>query len=246
MNKRTFIRGFGYTAAVPTALPIPLPNQDRRDSARYTIPEAAAYIAVPERTMRSWFRGDHRLFRPTYERGSSVFLSFFDVTEAYVIETLRTHWEFKPRKLRKIVKFLRKTTGNNRPLLRQLGVIKEFQALVIPSRQKGKIVHTDIAGDENLVFEDFVKTLAVRIKRDSKGKPVLLYPGDSTIEDSLPVSMDPDVMSGELVVTGTRIPVARIMANYTAGKSADQIADSYGLGRDLIRKVILHFEPEET
>jgi len=195
--------------------------------------------------MRSWFRGDSRIFAPTYENGPAIFLSFFDVTEAYVIETLRTHWDFKPRKLRKIVNFLRKSTGHNRPLLRRLGVIKEFQALVLPSRQKGQIVHTDIAGDENYVFEDFVKTLAVRIKRDSKGKPVLLYPGDSTVEDNLPVSMDPDVMSGELVVTGTRIPASRIMANYLAGKSADKIADSYGLDRDLIRKVIQHFEREE-
>jgi len=48
--------------------------------------------------------------------------------------------------------------------------------------------------------------------------------------------MDPDVMSGELVVTGTRIPAARIMANYLAGKSAKQIADSYGLGSRDIRK----------
>ena len=244
MNRLTFRRVFGYTAAMPAALPRSTPNQDRRDQARYTIPEAAAYIAVPERTMRSWFRGDRRLFNPTYARGSSIFLSFFDVTEAYVIETLRTHWEFKPRKLRKIVHYLRKTTGNNRPLLRQLGIIKEFQNLVLPSRQKGKIVHTDIAGDENLVFEEFVKTLAVRIKRDSKGKPALLYPGDSTIEDSLPVSMDPDVMSGELVVTGTRIPAVRIMENYYAGKSAEKIADSYGLDRDRIRKVINHFERE--
>jgi uncharacterized protein (DUF433 family) len=194
--------------------------------------------------MRSWFRGDQRIFKPTYERGGSIFLSFFDVTEAYVIETLRTHWDFKPRKLRNIVRFLRKK--HNRPLLRQLGVIKEFQNLVLPSRQKGKIIHTDIAGDENLVFDEFVKTLAVRIKRDSKGKPVLLYPGDSSIEDSLPVSMDPDVMSGELVVTGTRIPAARIMANYYAGKSADHIADSYRLDRDLIKKVIQHFEREKA
>ena len=140
--------------------------------------------------------------------------------------------------------FLRKSSGRGRPLLRQLGVIKEFQALVVPSRQKGRVIHTDIAGDENLVFEDFVKTLAVRIKRDARGKPVQLYPGDSTIEDSLPVSMDPDVMSGELVVTGTRIPASRIMANYLAGKSAEQIADSYRLSRDLVWKVVRHFEPE--
>lgn len=244
MDLRTFRKIFGDDSAVPISLPSPLPNQDRRDQARYTIPEAAAYISVPERTMRSWFRGDRRLFRPTYEQGSSIFLSFFDVTEAYVIETLRTHWDFKPRKLRKIVTFLRNKTGHGRPLLKQVGVIKEFQALVVPSRQKGKIIHTDIAGDENLVFEDFVKTLAVRIKRDAKGKPVLLYPGDSTIDDSLPVSMDPDVMSGELVVTGTRIPASRIMANYLAGKTPEKIADSFRLSRDLISKVIQHFEPE--
>jgi uncharacterized protein (DUF433 family) len=246
MNKRTFTRIFGNTAAVPSLKPQLASGQDRRDIPRYSIPEAAAFIAVPQRTMRSWFRGDHRLFTPTYERGSSIFLSFYDVTEAYVIESLRTHWDFDPRKLRKTVARLREKSRYQRPLLHVLSVIPEFQSLIASVSERGRLIHLDVHHDENLVFDDFVKTMAVRITRDSKGKPVRIFPGLDDDAKNKPVSMDPDVLSGQLVVTGTRIPAAMIMAKHLAGKSAEEIASSYRLDSDLIRKVLQHFEREKS
>lgn len=56
MTKRTFGRIFEYTYAVPSALAKSHLNTDKRDRARYSIPEAASFISVPERTMRSWLR----------------------------------------------------------------------------------------------------------------------------------------------------------------------------------------------
>jgi uncharacterized protein (DUF433 family) len=191
--------------------------------------------------MRSWFRGEHRIFKPTYERGSSVYLSFYDVTEAYVIESLRTHWGFDPRKLRKTIARLRDRSRYERPLLHTLSVIPEFQNIIVPVSGRGSVVHVDVHHDENLVFEDFVRTMAVRITRDSKGKPVRIFPGTDDAETK-PVSMDPDVLSGQLVVTGTRIPAAMVLAKHLAGKSAEEIASSYRLDSDLIRKVLEHFE----
>ena len=221
-------------------------GQDRRNLGRYSIPEAAEYISVPQRTMRSWFLGDRRIFTPAFHKGGSVLLSFYDVTEAYVIEVLRSHWDFNPHKLRKALDRLRANTRFQRPLLRrELSVIPEFQNLVATVPEKGKYVHVDVAHDGNLVFSDFVQTMAMRITRDSKGSPVRIFPGKDADSKAVPVSMDPDVMSGELVVTGTRIPAKMILAKNQAGKSADEIADSYHLDRDLIRKVLQHFEREQ-
>ena len=93
-----------------------------------------------------------------------------------------------------------------------------------------------LAHGQNLVFDEFIRSMGMRIRRDSRGRPIRLFPWRDSDSNGQPVSMDPDVMSGELVVTGTRIPAARIMANYLAGKSAKQIADSYGLGSRDIRK----------
>jgi uncharacterized protein (DUF433 family) len=213
---------------------------------RYSIPEASAFIGVPSRTMRSWFLGQRRIFTPSFRKGDSVLLSFYDVTEAYVIEMLRSHWDFNPRRLRKSLARLRKNSRFDRPLLRQeLSVIPEFQNLVASIPEKGVRVHVDVAHDGNLVLPEFVKSMGMRITRDSKGKPVRIYPWKESGSEDAPVSMDTEVMSGELVVAGTRIPAKRIVAKSASGKSADEIADSYRLDRDLIRKVLLHFEREK-
>lgn len=221
-------------------------GQDKRDVGRYSIPEAATFIAVPQRTMRRWFLGEHRFFKPSFHRGSNVLLSFNDVTEAYIVESLRNHWDFGPHSIRKILEQLRKKTKLERPLVqRPLAVIPEFKSVVAMVPSKGKTIYPDIAHDQNLVFDHFVSSMGMRIQRDSRGKPVRIFPWKDSDSKEQPVSMDPDVMSGELVVTGTRIPAARIMANYLAGKRAEQIADSYGLDRDLVQKVIQHFEREK-
>jgi len=246
MNKQTFRRVFGYTAAMQTSMPKLASKQDKRDLGRYSIPEAAAFISVPQRTMRSWFLGDRRIFTPAFENKGSVLLSFYDVTEAYIIEVLRSHWDFNPRRLRSALARLRTNKRFARPLLRrELSVIPEFQNLVATVPEKGNFVHIDVAHDGNLVFSDFVKTMAMRIERDAKGHPVRIFPGRDAESGDVPVSMDPDVMSGELVVTGTRIPAKMILAKKMSGKTAEEIADSYHLDRDLILKVLQHFEREK-
>ena len=172
--------------------------------------------------------------------------AFYDVTEAYGLEMRRSHWDFHPRRLRKSLARLRKNSRFERPLLRQeLSVIPEFQNLVATIPEKGVHVHVDVAHDGNLVLPEFVKSMGLRITRDSKGKPVRIYPWKESGSEDAPVSMDTEVMSGELVVTGTRIPAKRIVAKSASGKSAEEIADSYRLDRDLIRKVLLHFEREK-
>jgi uncharacterized protein (DUF433 family) len=246
MNRQTFRRVFGYTSAVPAKMPQLASGQDKRDLGRYSIPEAASFISMPQRTMRSWFLGDHRIFTPSFHKGDSVFLSFNDVTEAYIVESLRNHWGFHPKAVRRIIAELRRKTRMERPLLyRELSVIPEFQSVVATIPDKGTRVHVDVAHSQNLVFDEFVQTMAMRVTRDSKGRPVRIYPGCDAASADTPVSMDPDVMSGELVVTGTRIPAKMILAKQLSGKSAEEIADSYHLDRDLIRNVLQHFEREK-
>jgi uncharacterized protein (DUF433 family) len=246
MKNQTLKRVLGYTAAVPADMPQLGSGQDRRDLGRYTIPEAAAFIAMPQRTMRSWFLGDRRILMPAFQHGNSVLLSFNDVTEAYIVEMLRDHWDFNPRRIRKALAVLRSSTRMDRPLLhRELPVIPEFQSLVATIPHKGQHLHVDVAHDQNLVFNEFVQTMAMRISRDSRGKPVRIYPGKNMENSDMPVSIDPEVLSGELVVSGTRIPARMILAKSLSGKSADEIADSYHLDRDLVRKVLQHFEREK-
>ncbi len=242
MNIRTFRETFDYTLSV-SPRPQLEQGQDRRELGRYSIPQAAAFIGMPQRTMRRWFLGNSRLFKPSYHHRATVLLSFYDVTEAYIIEVLRTHYEYSPVRLRTVVEGLRNSSKLDRPLAqRELYAIPQFQSLVDRRIQRGQQVNIDYAHHGNLVFDPFVTALGKRIERDSKGRAVRIYPSMNTESEEVPVSMDPDVLSGELVVSGTRIPATLLYAKKLSGKTAEEIASSYHLEPELIRKVLSHFE----
>jgi uncharacterized protein (DUF433 family) len=249
-NMRTFLRTFDYTFDVPSAKPQPVAGQDKRDLARYSIPEAAAYLSMPPRTMRNWFLGPRNIFTPTYREGSTVYLSFNDLTEAYVIEVLRTHHAFNPVRIRASLAQLRKKTKLDKPLAqRELYAIREFQNLVDVRRYRGRKEYVDLAHNRNLVFESFVTSLGKRIERDRRGQATRLFPWKNADSDEAPLSIDPDVLSGELVVSGTRIPAQLILGRYTSGKTVEEIARLYQLSTDLVRRVLSYFErqrPQEV
>ena len=242
---RAFERRFGYTSDVHPRPKIAV-GQDKRDVGRYSIPEAAGYLAVPSRTMRRWFLGERRLFTPSYHRGDNVLLSFNDVTEAYIIEVLRNHYDFSPIKLRRIVQKLREKSNLDKPLAqREFYAIPEFQSFVDRRIVKGTKANIDLAHEDNLVFDEFVAALGKRVQRDGRGRACRLYPWKESSSDESPLSMDPDVLSGELVVSGTRIPATMLYAKKLSGKTATQIARSYHLKPALIRKVLNYFEREK-
>ena len=219
------------------------PGQDKRDLGRYSIPEASAYLSVPPRTMRSWFLGERKIFTPAYRNGSTVYLSFNDVTEAYVIEVLRNHFEYNPVRIRAALKALRKKTKLEKPLAqRELYAIPEFQNLVDVQRYRGGADYVDLAHNENFVFEEFVTSLGKRIQRDRRGRATRIYPWKDADSDDSPLSMDPDVLSGDLVISGTRIPAELIWGRHMSGRTVTDIAELYKLSTDLVRKVLSYFE----
>jgi uncharacterized protein (DUF433 family) len=244
VNRKTFLKAFGYTAIVPSSTHLRV-TKDKRDLGRYSIPEAAGFIGMPERTMRRWFLGSKRLFRPSYQHQKNVLLSFNDVTEAYIVDVLRSHYEYSPRRLRVVVEGLRVSSKLDRPLAqREFYAIPEFQSLVDRRVHKGTTVNIDYAHHGNLVFDPFVISLGKRIQRDSKGRAQRIFPWRHVDSEDVPLSIDPDVLSGDLVVSGTRIPATMIYAKKLEGKTAEEIAHSYHLEPELIAKVINHFERE--
>jgi uncharacterized protein (DUF433 family) len=56
------------------------------------------------------------------------------------------------------------------------------------------------------------------------------------------VSLDPDVMSGRLVVTGTRIPVSILLRRKLDGEPPEKIAEDYKISADLVKKALQHIE----
>ena len=113
-------------------------GQDLRDIPTYTIPEAAAFLAVPARTMQAWFSFKNRLLRPASDYGGKLaLLSFGDVTEAYTLEVLRSFYQLPMRSLRHVLENAKAETGPAHPLLdADLRVL--FKGLVLKRPSRGQ------------------------------------------------------------------------------------------------------------
>ena len=59
---------------------------------------------------------------------------------------------------------------------------------------------------------------------------------------SRPVSIDPEVLSGRLVVTGTRIPVNVLLGMKITHRTSQHIAENYGLDIEAVEKALQHVE----
>ncbi len=95
-----------------------------------------------------------------------------------------------------------------------------------------------------LAIPELVDLIGQRIIKDSNGSPSTIFPWRllSNEENSRPVSLNPEIMSGRLVVTGTRIPVRVILSMKQANKTENDIARIYGLDVETVKKALLHIE----
>ena len=59
-------------------------------------------------------------------------------------------------------------------------------------------------------------------------------------DPSRPVSMNPNIMSGRLVVQGTRIPVCALLESKRSGAKIQDIARDYDLDPDTVEKFLIH------
>lgn len=209
----------------------------------YSIPEAATFLAIPHRTLHEWFRGENRLFHPAGSYRSYSLLSFRDLSEAYMVHILKTVHNLSMNSIRKSLESLRKESKSRNPLI-NLDVKLFAKSLVLnkpPRGARGREV-VDLSHSRQLALGDIVDVFSKRILQDDKGQPLAIWPWRLFERDheSRPLSIDPDVMSGNLVVFGTRIPARILLGMRHANKSTEAIAKGYRLDPELVNKALLH------
>ena len=227
------------------------PHQDARTLPTYTIPEAAAMLAINRWTMTDWYEGPRPVLMPsgTYlNKGHIKLLSFRDLEEAYKVHLLRTKHGKSMQYLQAAFVDARKITKSKHPLLDfQIIVFKQL-GLDMPPKGKHprKMIPLGSASQMTLYIPDVVEAWGHRIMQDTQGRGQQIFPWKEadTDEVSRPVSIDANVLSGRLVVTGTRIPVEVLRGYYEAGRSIEKIAELYTLDVDTVRKALHHFESE--
>jgi uncharacterized protein (DUF433 family) len=194
--------------------------------------------------MNYWY-GDSPILTPSGRVGSTTLLSFRDAAEAYVLELLRSFYGFHLGALRRVIDNFKAETRLRRPLLEaDLYVVLGNVVLKKPAKGAQPVRMIDLAHERNLVFPELVDMIGKRVLRDRTRAPYRLYPWRlaSPKDESMPVSMEPDVMSGRLVVSGTRVPVTVLIGMKAQGQTLGEIARSYHLEVGAVEKALLHIE----
>ncbi|MFI5118007.1 MAG: DUF433 domain-containing protein [Terriglobales bacterium] len=243
--------------------PVRQRGQDIRTLPTYTIPEAAAFLAIPRRTLASWYEGDEPILKASgrysasassgkvlqrqirnvllaTELGTVHLLSYRDIEEAYRVFLLRERFDFSFQFLRTSMRNARKMFRSSHPLQRADAVKECLHDLIYdkPARAgKPRTVTSLGRKPGQQLVEEVANMFSERIEA---GHFIFPWRFAATDHTSRPVSMNPNIMSGRLVVAGTRIPVTTLLGQKRTGRNVDEIASDYGLEPQTVQQALTH------
>jgi uncharacterized protein (DUF433 family) len=224
-------------------------GQDLRDYPTYTVPEAAASLGMSRRTLQSWI-ADDPIWKVSGAKYAVPLLSFRDLAQAYYVEIVRKHFSLSMRKTREVLLLARKESRAPYPLLnRNIRLFFKHIILTKPARGKQPRRDIDLSQHRQLSIPQVVDMFASRVERVRGGEVAKLFPwrywSPGKNQDA-PVTIDPEVLSGRLVVTGTRIPVQVLLSRKSSGESIPRLAHDYELSEETINLALSHIEPLRT
>lgn len=222
--------------------PVRRPRQRLDELPTYTIPEAAQTLAIPTRTMFDWYGGRAPVLIPSATIGAMRLLSYRDLEEAYRVHLLRTKYGFALQYLRRAMTYARQKFRTPHPL-RRADAIKECMSdLVYQKQSRGRHPREIVSIGSHPGQTVFAEVADLFSQRIVAGE--FIFPWRYAAKDSQtrPVSVNPNIMSGRLVVVGTRIPVSTLAGMRRSGRDATDIASEYGLNAETVRQALTHFQ----
>jgi uncharacterized protein (DUF433 family) len=215
-------------------------GMDRREIPIYSVPEAALYLHVQEKTLRNWLYGRSYQTKegPKYSEpliapadGPGYRLSFFNLVEAHILKS--TLWiDNVPMSAIRDALAWAIPEATPHPLISRF-FRTEGSALF--EKRLGEIVNASKYGQ--LAFPD-VEPFLERIDRHSVDYPTVLYPFIPNKPESKVVVIKPGVSSGVPTIAGTGISVPVVFGRYQAGDSIEDLADDYGLKTEEVEDAI--------
>jgi uncharacterized protein (DUF433 family) len=211
-------------------------GEDPRDVPTYNVSEAARYLRIPVRTLRSWVSGrrypiTQQFFAPLIPLADSSLLSFINLVEIHVLRAIRKHHKIQLDKVRVALNYLESQLQIAHPLAHSDGIdlfIDHYNTSI------------NIPLSEQRILKDLLTTHLERIELDDTGLAIKLYPFTRSQETNSPrsVVLDPRIAFGQLVIVGTGIPTKIVAERYVAGDSLEDLADDYNCARRLIEEAI--------
>lgn len=222
--------------------PVRKPGQDIRTLPTYTIPEAATFLAIKRRTLFFWYEGHDPILKASGRYGTTHLLSYRDIEEAYRVYLLRERFHFSLQFLRRSMSNARRMFRSEHPLQRADAIKECLQDLVYDKPARGTSPRTITSLGKRpgqQLVEEIANLFAERIEAGR-----FIFPWRFAAIDHLsrPVSMNPRIMSGRLVVTGTRIPVSVLLGRKRAGIRVSEIANDFGLDSEVVQQALTHID----
>jgi uncharacterized protein (DUF433 family) len=228
--------GFRYTyAAMPKVKfnPLEIPN--------YTVEEAARYLIVPVSTVRYWSIGETGAAPLTtiYSR-RPLLLSFKNLVELYVLESLREFHDIGLPRIRRSVEELRIEKPSKYPLADYQLATRGRKIYLEGDRDE--LINLTASGQH--AFKVIMNPFLKRVERNAQGIAERLFPFTSKQHQLNPdqaprvVVIDPRVAFGMPVLVGSRISTAFLMSRKNGGASISKLARDYGRSETEIEEAI--------
>jgi uncharacterized protein (DUF433 family) len=222
------------------------PAASDRDSAAYTLAEAARYLRLPAATLRSWLLGRQYptadgsgrfppLIHPASKR--PPLLSFSNLIEAHVLRALRTEHGVPVKALRGALTYAEKELSIDRLLLRP-ELCAEAGKMFLD--RYGQLIELTASGQLAMkqLFEQHLK----RVEWGESKFPVRLYPflSAASPSEARPIVIDPRISFGRPVVQRKGISTLAIAERIDAGETVEDVANDYDLGPSEVEQAILY------
>jgi len=228
--------GFRYTfAAMPKVNfnPLEIPN--------YTVEEAARYLIIPVSTVKYWSIGAAGAAPLTtiYSR-RPLLLSFKNLVELYVLESLKEFHDIGLPRIRRSVEELRIEKPSKYPLADYQLATRGRKIYLEGDRDE--LINLTASGQH--AFKAIMNPFLKRVEHNAQGIAERLFPFTSRQHQQNPdraprvVVIDPRVAFGMPVLVGSRISTAFLMSRKNGGASISKLARDYGRSETEIEEAI--------
>lgn len=197
----------------------------------YTLEEGGRYLHVPDTTLRYWIIGEAGAAPLTtvYSR-KPLLLSFKNLVELYVLESLRNIHDVGIWRIRRDVEELRREKSSKYPLA-------DYQLATRSGRiylegDGNELVNLSAGGQH--AFKDILIPFLKRVDRNTKGIAERLFPFTRAEHQRSPgnapkvVVIDPVIAFGKPVLVNSRISTAFLLSRRKGGATVQQLAADYG------------------
>jgi len=215
----------------------------------YTVEEGSRYLHVAETVLRYWIVGRSGAGRSGAAPLTSVYswnpllLSFKNLVELYVLESLRNTHGIGIRSIRRDVEELRREKPSKYPLA-------DYQLAT-----RGRRIYLEGDGDElvNLsaggqqAFKQILTPFLKRVDRNTKGIAERLFPFTQAKYQKSPMNapqivvIDPTIAFGKPVLVNSRISTSFLLSRKLGGATIARLAADYGRSEEEISEAI-HLE----